>query len=73
MRHGSFVPSGPANRSRRSTGLLSSATFRGPGNIVPEPEKPATKPKVKPKTRAQKLAAALKVCHKKMGKKQAEL
>jgi hypothetical protein len=44
-------------------GTPASATFNGPGNVVPEPVV-----KVKPLTRAQKLAKALKACRTKRNK-----
>jgi hypothetical protein len=47
-----------------------SASFNGEGNVAPTPAKPAVKPKAL--TRAQKLAAALKACHKKKGKKRTQ-
>ena len=44
-------------------GAPSSATFAGPGNLVPEPPAPA-KAKSAAQIRAQKLAKALKVCRR---------
>jgi hypothetical protein len=42
-----------------------SATFSGPGNLVPAPAAKVLPDKVKKLTRAQKLRRALKACHKK--------
>jgi DNA-binding beta-propeller fold protein YncE len=50
-------------------GRSGSATFSGPGNVMPSPSQSTTKPKTAAQIRAEKLARALKSCKKLKSKK----